>query len=557
MHTQGISLAVMVLALVIRCELLQAASGIHPQESMRFQGGEKWKMVQESVPSAAEERTNISFVVKPSAVLQEMFNPRRYNNDSLNRWQGSDVDLSIRLTKDYDLFLYGDSLIGTWNETTGARECTSVFNHDRKPEPCRIGVVSKMPHSTFGVWDRVNRTMTWFWGHNYTSLLQPNWAEPKRIFWGISMTPVYEDGDQFCVIGEQILFVADQPMGFEANGTFAVCLSGVKANPADPRTWSQRWSRVEGSGNEISTPTKKGKSSYPHLGSKPAEAVRIQEDQSRGSQQTTTTSIGDAWTGGGGASTRKLSSRESNVTLGSLNWRNAIYATGNQAHDYLYIYGALSLHGQFSGQVLARLRFTDLLVFNWTALQMYDPRTKGYTLNVVNDFVPMAPQEHLELLPILKLWWLTIPEFTVQYSNVLSAFFLLYIDFDEYQVKIKTSPRLEGPWTQEGLAIYNLPWPMNASKDVFCYATKVHPDLYDYVAPNPHSASSEESSSPSPDTIFGRQPQGQGVGPETIVSEVFPFSYVCNGKEVRALYEAEFADVYLPVFNTLEVSKQI
>jgi hypothetical protein len=554
MHTQGMhsSLPVMLLALV-SCELLQAASTIHPQESVRHQGGEKWKVAQESTSSTAKERTNISFVVKPSAVLQEMFNPRRYNNDSLNRWQGSDVDLSIRLTKDYDLFLYGDSLIGTWNETTGARECTVVFNHG-KPEPCRIGVVSKMPHSTFGVWDRVNRTMTWFWGHNYTSLLQPNWAEPKRIFWGISMTPVFEDGDQFCVIGEQILFVADQPMGFEANGTYAVCLSGVKENPADPRTWSQRWSRVEGSGNDISAPTKKRKSSYHHSGHNPVEAVRIQEDRSMSREQTTTTAIDDTWGGGGGgASTRKVSSRESNVTLGSLNWRNAIYATGNQANDYLYIYGALSLPGQFSGQVLARLRFTDLLRFNWTALQMYDPRTKGYTLNVVNDFVPMTPQDHLELLPILKLWWLTIPEFTVQYSNVLAAFFLLYIDFDEYQVKIKTSPRLEGPWTQEGLAIYNLPWPMNASKDVFCYATKAHPDLYDYVAPNPHSA----SSSSSPDAFFHRQPHGQGVDPRTIVSEVFPFSYVCNGKEVRVLFEAEFADVYLPVFNTLEVSKQI
>eukprot|EP01006_Ploeotia_vitrea_P055225 TRINITY_DN67974_c6_g14_i1.p1 TRINITY_DN67974_c6_g14~~TRINITY_DN67974_c6_g14_i1.p1 ORF type:complete len:391 (+),score=17.90 TRINITY_DN67974_c6_g14_i1:13-1185(+) len=157
----------------------------------------------------------------------------------------------------------------------------------------------------------------------------------------------------------------------------------------------------------------------------------------------------------------------SNLTTNPMNWTYTYTSMGTGdlgwaavGSDDMYVY----LLGNWNHKaILARNPISEVVNGNkWTQLQWWTkakrwqsgkvPRT---TLDVLFGFPP--------------------PEATLQYNAELGYWIVPSIFFESTQVQLFLARNITGPW-KGPYTVYDIPAPW-ATKPVFCYAPKIHPEL--------------------------------------------------------------------------------
>jgi hypothetical protein len=407
-------------------------------------------------------------VIAPSQAMNSLFDPRHNLDAKLHppfeQFLGSDCDVSTKLNDRYTLFAFGDTLVGSF---------TGKGNNSRRVvDPYRAPPPTTMPHTSVGVFDSKLGKTSFFWGDNITSLfvIPGLGGEKMKYFWPSVITPMVNG--TVCIVGERVDNITGtgrasaNGWGFIVNGTYVVCLDHVLENVMNPRVWTQRWSRV------------------PHTGN--------------------------------------MSSWNYSYTI---EWREALRYV--QRDDAFYMFGNYKLNGQSTDhQILSKISRSDFHAFNWEKQDFY---IHNGTINggryARNVWESVAGFDVTDLKPVWSGLGASIPEFTVEYSTTLQKYFVLFIPGFALSIQMRTSDRLEGPWTGNTTAyphaVYQLP---PYTKNIFCYALKFHATL-DALLP----------------------PQG------TQKSERRVFSYVCNANHIRTLFQDGYATVYTPRFMTLDL----
>ena len=162
------------------------------------------------------------FVAEAALDLQEAFEPWRWNTGP-DAWTGGDVGASAPLNSNYTLWIFGDTLLGHWNEA-------------RKQ---RISAGVGMPHSSVGVWNLRARNSTapvaWSVGASRSSFFRPHWESPKQAFWAASAATVK---GVVAVFGNRVLYTgAGGPFGFFSNESVVFLVSGASDRPSAPLDW--------------------------------------------------------------------------------------------------------------------------------------------------------------------------------------------------------------------------------------------------------------------------------------------------------------------------------
>lgn len=225
-----------------------------------------------------------------------------------------------------------------------------------------------------------------------------------------------------------------------------------------------------------------------------------------------------------------------------LEWNNAAYANGTEPNDFVYFFGSHRKYQDSLGtrQLLSRISWQDLHAGAWDSKQQFWlGENYGWHTGWSNssNFV-----DRME-----TLWDTFIPEFTVQWSPELAAFFVLYIEFAATSVKMMTAPSLEGPWTN-GEDVMPIPAPLNDTSNAFCYAVKVHDELL--------SLSTLHQRMASRDSVSSKQAQEKKLAAKRgrEEEEHHIFSYVCNSYDVGFLFQPDNRIFYTPIFNKLTLT---
>ena len=162
-------------------------------------------------------------------------------------WTGGDVGASTALTETRTLWVFGDTLLGQWNQQLHSR-----VNENREP----------FPHSSIGVMDLTKPprdSMSWHWGANVTSFFRPSWeknSQPgQQAFWAASTTS-RAVGGRLLVVGNRVLYTAQGgPMGFIVNETVVFTVDNATDNPDDPSSWRLEHFALPHTGNLSHLPT--------------------------------------------------------------------------------------------------------------------------------------------------------------------------------------------------------------------------------------------------------------------------------------------------------------
>ena len=186
----------------------------------------------------------------PDAYLQAALEPWRLRGKSWRGWTGGDVGASAALTPNKTLWVFGDTLIGRWDNAKRQR-VSEARGH--------------MPHSSIGVWDLSKSpsalgAMTWHWGSNDSSFFRPSWeknSQPGRQAFWAAVTSPRAVGGRVLVIGNRVLYTATGgPMGFEVNEMIIFSVDGATERPDTPDTWKLTHFALPHTGNLSHLPSK-------------------------------------------------------------------------------------------------------------------------------------------------------------------------------------------------------------------------------------------------------------------------------------------------------------
>jgi hypothetical protein len=517
--------------------------------------------------------------------IQHLLSPKRFSpavdpdfvphssSEPYYCWTGGDVDSSVALTPRYTAFVYGDTLLGSWDPVTGRRSRQPLGPNglpipEYPPDHQDFGL-SPMPHSSVGVFDHETKWMRYHYGPNHGSFFHPPWlaedgidapcavdptvdsfrrstsghsnrcrGPPSRTddaFWGtaVSTVDVTNPSGSIYVFGVRVAFGAPGHTGaldFDVTASWVCRLDGVLADPSQPLRWRQSWSRLP--------------DLTPH--SVASLGMTTQHEWIAEPPSGPPTIYAVEWNNGVTQQVR---------TFG----RHPVTTSGaDPLGDYHYIFGTLKgchdahhSHGRGGGrchrppgphhtqQIVARIENRALRAFDWPLMEYWS--TAGRWQPISQFVADPTSAEPVWSGP-------AVPEFSVCWSPLLRQYFTLFLDAFGTTVRMRVASQLQGPWHELATGtlpgcpvtlatgVYSLPPPFNDPSKVFCYAVKIHPALQGLI---PHNQ--------------GQAPMAVPV-PRSDVVERYCFSFVGNAFHAQLLFDPSYSDVYVPQFEVLTIA---